>query len=262
MSLIEGKSSFHSVGSARLVEEGRELAWAETHVQKAPDLKWILGSYVQASTEESQRPNANGHVFPYEDLKTSIKGIPHRPLNLLHAPGRRVGVFTAAEFVYPEGTEQAVSPEPPIIEALAAYWSYYEPELLASLEMAHSEGALFFSMEAVPKQITCKGKGEYAGCNETFNYRGRNDPSYCDHLNLPSSRKILHKPMFTAGALIIPPSKPGWANANVKEISQFVETHLAEAELAYDQIAEEFPHLDSKSWETMMTWFIMATEEN
>lgn len=259
--LVEGRRGFHLGGSARIVEDSRELAWAEAHVVKTPDIKWILGNYVQAATPEVATYNTNGHSFPYEDLKDAIKTIPHRPLNLLHIPNRRVGTFTAAEFVWPEG-EKAGESEPPIVEALAAYWCYYEAELLASIEMAHRDGGLFFSMEAVPASITCHGQLEIAGCNETFNYEGPKSPTYCDHLNLPRSRKVLNKPVFKGGALIIPPSRPGWKNANVKEMSRIIEDNIERAELVYDQVSEEFPHLNAASWERLMAWFLMATEDN
>lgn len=261
--VVEGRRAVHLAGAAHLVEENRELAWAEAFVRKAPDVKWILGNYVQASTPDHPTYNSNGHEFPYEDLKDSIKNIPNRPLNLLHAPGRRVGTFAAAEFVYPMDAEGASEDgsQPPIVEALAAYWAYYEPELLASIEMAHRQGALFFSMEAVPKEVTCKGKGEFAGCGQTFAYDGRQSPTYCDHLNEIASRKTLHKPMFTAGALIIPPVKPGWKNADIKEISHLIEENILEAEIAYDQISAEFSHLSPPEWERMMAWFLAATQE-
>lgn len=166
----------------------------------------------------------------------------------------------AAEFVWPEG-EKAGEAEPPIVEALAAFWSYYESELLASIEMAHREGALFFSMEAVPKSITCRGQEDLQGCEKTYDYDGPKSPSYCDHLNLPRSRKVLNAPVFKGGALIIPPSRPGWKHANVKEMSRIIEDNIERAELAYEQISEEFPHLNAASWERMMAWFLAATEE-
>lgn len=257
--IIEGNERFAFVGSAVVVEEGRELAWAETHIRRAPDVRWILGNFVQAATPAVPTYNSNGHSFPYEDLKDSIEDIPHRPLNLNHLPNRRLGTFTAAEFVWPQG-EAAGESSPPIIEALAVYWAYYEPELWASLEMAFKEGQAFFSMEAVPESITCHGKGDFGGCGGTFAYDGRQSPTYCEHLNETASRKVLHKPHFTAGALILPPVRPGWSSADIKEISRLLESRPEEAERAYEEISQSTPHLDAKSWERITAWLLASTD--
>jgi hypothetical protein len=237
------------------------MAWAETYVKKAPDCQWLLGNYIQASTEQAQNYNSNGHSWPFDDaLKAAIANLPLRPLNLLHAPNRRIGAIAAAEFVYPEGNGATASDEAPIVEILSCLWSHYEPDLMPAIQMAHKEGTLAFSMECIPQTLTCKGKGEYAGCGETFTYKGRTDPSYCEHLNLPLARKQLNNSMFTASALILPPSRPGWVNASVKEISRLVEDNLAEAEAAYNEIAAAVPHLESIDHEKLMQWFLMATE--
>jgi hypothetical protein len=249
---IEGATRFYTAGIASVVEEERELAWAQPHISRQPDLKWILGNFVQAET-----PNSNGHIVTTADLKDAMKTIPHKPLNINHQAGRRVGTYTAAEMVYPTGESAADSvAEPPIVEALAAFWHYYEPEIWPAVQMAHADGHLFFSMETVPKEITCKGKGDYAGCDATFEYAGRTSPTYCDHLNEVASRKVLHRPQYTAGALIIPPVKPGWKQANVKEISKLVEEQAEQSERVYAEIAAETPHNDPRTVERIMAFLM------
>lgn len=178
-------------------------------------------------------------------------------MNLLHMPNRRVGAFAAAELVWPNG-ESAEAAEPPIVEALAAYWLYYEPELWPSLEMAHKEGTLFFSMECVPKTLTCRGKGDFEGCGKSYEYAGRQSPTYCSHLNEVASRKVLHKPVFTGGALITPGTKPGWKNAHIKELSKLVEQDLEQADFIYREIATESPHLTSTQVENVMLWLLAS----
>lgn len=248
MITVEGNSRFYMAGMASIVEEDREVAWAQPHITRQADLKWILGNFVQAET-----PNSNGHIVTTADLEEAMKTIPHKPLNINHAPGRRVGTYTAAEMVYPTGENAAGEPEPPIVEALAAFWHYYEPEIYPAIQMAHQEGQLFFSMETVPQSITCKGKGEFAGCDKTYEYAGRQSPTYCDHLNEAASRKVLHKPHYTAGALIVPPVRPGWKHADVKEITSLIEADVAQAERVYAEVASAVPHEDSHTWERIMT---------
>lgn len=242
------------IGAASLVEEsdGREIAWAQPHIVRQPDVRWILGNFVQA-----EKPNSNGHIVETADLRDAMRTIPHKPLNVNHAANRRVGTYTAAEMVYPLG-EEAAAEQPPIVEALAAFWHYYEPELWPTVQMAHRSGNLFFSMETVPSTITCRGKGSFEGCGATFEYAGRQSSTYCDHLNEVCSRKVLHKPQYTAGALIIPPVRPGWKEASVKEVSAFVEERAEEAEVLYREVATEAPQGNPASWERIVTYLLSA----
>jgi hypothetical protein len=239
------------IGSASIVENDREMAWAQPFVHHQPDLTHILGNFVQAET-----PNSNGHIVTTADLKEAMKSIPAKPLNINHVAGRRVGTYLAAEMVYPTGETAAGEPEPPIVEALAAYWSYYEPEALPAIKMAHKEGHLFQSMEAVPESITCKGKGDFPGCDKTYVYKGRQDNSYCSHLNEVASRKVLHKPHYTAGALIVPPVKPGWKSATVKEISLLMEENADQLDAIYTEVANAVPHESPADWERIMTFLL------
>jgi hypothetical protein len=252
--IVEGKKKIILAGTAALVEEDRELAWTQPHIRRQPDLKWIVGNYVQADVA-----NSNGHIFPLEDLQHSIESIPNKALNVVHVPHRVVGHFVAAEMIGPS-VESADDDafQTPVVEALAAFYSYYFPELLPSMEMAHKEGQLFYSMESVPAQVTCKGKGSFEGCGKTFDYDGRTSETYCDHLNEIAARKVLHKPHFTAGALIIPPIKPGWKRAEIKEISALLSEESDSAEQTYNEVAEMSPHLGPESWERIMTFLLRA----
>lgn len=253
MITVESPTRILMVGSASVVEEDREFAWAQPHIVRQPDVRWILGNFVQA-----EKPNSNGHIVETADLRDAMKTIPHKALNVNHVAGRRVGCFTAAEMVYPLGGEE----EPPIVEALAAFWHYYEPELWPTIEVAHRSGQLFFSMETVPQTITCRGKGSFEGCGATFEYAGRQSSTYCAHLNETCSRKVLHKPQYTAGALIIPPVRPGWKEASVKEVSAFVEARAEEADALYKEVALEVPQGDPASWERIVTFLLTAGAHN
>jgi hypothetical protein len=246
--IVEGAHKVVLAGSASVVDDSREFAWAEKHVTKQEDMKFVLGNFVEAD-----RANSNGHIFPLEDLQTAVHTIPHKPLNMIHIPHRIVGTMMAAELVYPTGESAADGEEAhPIVEALAGYWHYYFPEQWPAIQMAHNEGSLFFSMESVPEKITCRGKGTFEGCGETFEYAGRTSDGYCAHLNEVASRKTLHRPHFTASALILPPVRPGWKHADITELSHLIEQNLEEAEKAYEQVSEAAPHLDAKSWERIV----------
>ena len=245
MSIVESLSSFHCVGTARILVDDREMAWAEPYVRRADDVKWILGNYVQTATADVPTYNSNGHSFPLEDMAESLPNLNHRPLNINHAPDVRVGTFVASELVYPEGMIDGAG-IPPIAEALAAYWYYYDEKNFAKVERAFKDGVLFFSMEAIPKQITC------AQCNTLFDYHGPQHDEYCDHLQSRSAKKVLHKPKFLGGALIVPPIQPGWSKANIKEISQLLEKNTPLVDEMYTELAASAPHLESLQLEELI----------
>lgn len=134
----------------------------------------------------------------------------------------------------------------PYIEALGVFWRHYFPEEYQLVQVAHAQGRLFFSMECVPAQIQCTGKG---GCGSQFEYAGRQSPTYCDHLNKSTSDKYLIDPHFTAGAMLVPPIQPGWSRADVHSL---VAEHSEFAERLYDSIAVSQSHLEKSVWESTM----------
>lgn len=132
------------------------------------------------------------------------------------------------------------------IEALGVFWRHYFPEEFALVEAAHAEGKLYYSMECIPAQIQCAGAD---GCGETYEYAGRISDTYCSHLNDHISDKHLIDPHFTAGAILVPPVRPGWSNADIHSL---VAGHAELAEQIYDGVREDLRHLDSRDWELLM----------
>lgn len=249
MIVVEGRHSVHIAGPAHLVEQDRELAWAEPHVIKNPLYAWVLGKYV-----ETGRPNDNGHIFDLDELRTAKDSVLHAPMNMLHVPHQIMGTFVANEIVYPTGEGAAAGGgEPPYLEALAVFWKYYFEEAFELVRMAHNEGSLAWSMECIPESVTCAG-----GCDSTFPYAGRQSDTYCAHLNEPAARKKLNKPQYSAGALVVPPALPAWKNAKVTELSTVLTKELDRMAAVEEQVADEFPHLPAQGWEQMMQALVAA----
>lgn len=236
--IFEAESAIHIGGAARLLEDGDRLtAWAEKHVRSDPDIGWILGNYVEADNA-----NDNGHIFPYDDLVAARETVLNKPLNMLHHGRYIVGSFVGAEIAEPQKEEAAG--QYPVMEALAGFWRTQFPEEYELVKRAHSEGACFYSMEAVPESIGCTAEG----CGMVAKYVGRQSDTYCDHMNEGRGQKRLFKPHFNAGALIVPPIKPGWKRADISQLSQLIEENEALAA----QIDEEFDHLPPDEWEALM----------
>lgn len=243
---------------ATLVDDGDNLkAWAEHHIRTDPDLRWVLGNYVEADN-----PNDNGHIFPRADLLAAQATLAGKPLNMMHREHYIVGCFAGAQLHTTDGAiiasetddeDQTAWGERPYVEALAGMWHNRFPEEFFQIRKAHSEGALFFSMEAVPETVSCPT------CNLDAPFAGIKSDTYCEHMNGATGPKRLHKPTFNGGAIIIPPVRPGWQRADVKEISKLMDPSTAES--VYAQAATEAPHLDPQVWEGLMAQLIKAASQ-
>lgn len=262
MFVYETDTRFYIGARAQLIDdEGTTLkAWAEKHVRKDPDIGWILGNFVEADNA-----NGNGHIFPIAELEEYGVHTPHmKPLNMLHHPNYIVGAFAGAELLYPEGSgpgvaadASAVGSERPVMEALSAMWRKVFPDEHRIVQKAHNDGALFYSMECLPPTMTCPS------CTNTYKFVGLQDESYCAHLNASRiSPKILHKPHFEAGALIIPPVQPGWSRADITQLSKLIEENVDQAEKLHAGLETEAEGLGPKEWETMMLMIMLEAAKD
>jgi hypothetical protein len=243
---------------AQLVGEGDDVilkAWAERHIRQDPDLRWVLGNYVEAD-----HPNDNGHIFPRADLLAAQQTLAGKPLNMMHREHYIVGAFAGAQ-LHTTGGAAIASDEPenetwgerPYVEALAGMWHERFPEEFYAIRRAHSEGTLFFSMEAVPESVSCPT------CEHASAFAGIQSESYCAHMNGITGPKRLHNPTFNGGAIIIPPVRPGWQRADVKEISKLLDPTTAES--VHAQAAAEAPHLGAGEWEALMAQLLKAAAQ-
>jgi hypothetical protein len=243
---------------AALVEDGDNLkAWAEHHIRTDPDLRWVLGNYVEADY-----PNDNGHIFPRADLLNAQATLAGKPLNMMHREHYIVGCFAGAQLHTDDGTviasdatetEDGAWGERPYVEALAGMWHNRFPEEFFQIRKAHSEGALFFSMEAVPETVSCPS------CGHDTPFAGIKSDTYCEHMNGATGPKRLHNPTFNGGAIIIPPVRPGWQRADVKEISKLMDPTTTES--VHAQVAAEAAHLDPAMWEGLMAQLVKAASQ-
>lgn len=228
-------------------------AWAERHVRKDPEIKWLLGNFVEAD-----RPNQNGHIFPLEDLRANYHTLEHKALTMLHHEQYIVGTYAGAELLNPDGTEfQADAAEEqaghPFLESLSAMWYKRFPDEFLAIRGAHAEGALFYSHETTPGEVSCPE------CDLRVPFAGLESDTYCGHMNGITGPKRAHDFVFSGGAIILPPSRPGWNRADMKQIAELVKQ--PEAEAVYDALAASAPHLEPRQWEAMMQQVMLATAD-
>lgn len=252
--LVQGPRSVLLGAKAMLVEDDRDVAssWAHEHMTFNEAIKWVIAKYVEAD-----RANYNNQYWRLEDLQMKKPTVVHSPMNMNHEAHHIVGTWTAAELIYPtrEHSDHDQTTNP-YIEVVGAFWRFYFPGELARIEDAFRSGSLHVSMECVSETVTCIGEG---GCGRSFAYSGPRSASYCEHL-LNGGVKQLDNPHFLGGALIVPPSKPGWGGAAVKELSRLMTVYAETAESIYDAVAEESPHLNANQWEWLMCELLLQAE--
>lgn len=248
--VFEGQNRFYLGARAHLLENDREVAsdWAQKHIVSNPAHAWVLGRFV-----ESDKANNNNQYFSLEDLRVHRPTIANAPLNINHSARNIVGAFVASDLIYPD-TEDLN----PYIESLGVVWRYYFPEEYQQVQKANAEGSLFYSMEAVPRAVASVGGSDDS---VEYPYEGRTSPNYPAEINERTVPVRLIDPHFVGGALIIPPVKPGWSNADVKQVAKFMNERWQDAELAYAGIQAAAPDLDPASWEALMGELILADYE-
>lgn len=265
MTIIQGRRNFLVAAQARLLGEGDKLqAWAERHVRLDPELKWILGNYVEAD-----RANSNGHIFPLEYLAEASDTLSMKALNMLHIEQHCVGAFAGAQLVDADGAElsaeavtailearsatdkgpaaQELAGFHPVMEALSAMWPVRFPDEYRAVRKAHAEGKLFYSMECEPVDVECPD------CGTRTPFAGLEADTYCDHMQGAVGPKILHQPRFDGGAIVIPPAKPGWSSAEVKQVAEMLQAYDDELQATvYEEVRTMAPHLEPRDWEQLM----------
>lgn len=222
------------------------------------DFGFATGRYCQWDDGSKQAFNRNGNQFgPPEAIHEAAKLVRYTPLNMLHRRRDVVGTFVGTSVIDPNGAlgdalvDAAAKLPFPYIDSLAAVWKYHFREEWNLINQAFNQGACWLSMEAVAESLTCMTPG--CSCNgATYDYMGISDPSYCDALNTPRSRKYLNYPHYVGGAMVVPPAMPAWRRADITKIAATLEQHPEQAEMIYNQIAASASHLSPAEWEFVM----------
>jgi len=252
---FEGNNRIYLAGPAVVLEDlptGVEIAsseWAAAHMIQNEANSYILGRFVEAD-----RSNNNKQYFRLGDLLLAQPTISYAPLNINHQSSP-IGTFVASEMQYPKGED-----DNPYIEALAAVWKHYFPEAFALVQRAYAEQNLYYSMEAVPRSLSTIGGSDDAA---EYAYEGRTSPSYPSEINDRTCDGIvLNSPHFVGGALVVPPAKPGWNKADVKQMSIFMKRQWETAEEMYAGVQQMAPDADAEFWEaTLLELISIGMEE-
>ena len=172
---------------------------------------YLHGRFVEADT-----PNRNGALWSSEDLQLAERTVAGGPLNWLHEETHIIGTLLSGEFQ--KGRIEAGIGNH--ITSTAALWHFLFPREAAAAAQAAVDGRLYYSMECVSETVTCASNTSTEGCGEAFAYPDYLGKRACSHLNDRQSAARFDKPVFLGGALIVPPTEPGWARADVEVVRQ------------------------------------------
>jgi hypothetical protein len=171
---------------------------------------WVTGRYVEAD-----RPNRNAAYWSTADLEVGQPSVAHGPINWNHQEKEIIGCIAATELVKVE--RQAASDVGSHIVALAAVWGFIYPERARAVQKASEDQKLWYSMECISREVACLS----GDCGVVLPYRDymTRQTSRCEHMLGGAPRRFVD-PVFGGGAMIVPPVRPGWANADARVMKQ------------------------------------------
>lgn len=239
-----------SLSKAGDIPEQMREAW-EKASHANPYFQWLQGRFVEA-----EKANHNGAFWSTEDLQFGEMSVKAGPLNWLHEGRKVVGTIADNALIMPKveptttstahlitstitqpfvgaswtngGNLQTAAAPRPYMAAVSAVWKWLYPDEAKVIDKASDDHDLYYSMECVSQQMQCVESADSNGCGQAFDYfKAMTDPgSTCQHIAERSATRRMVNPSFLGGAVIVPPTRPGWGEANAEVMRQAA--HLAE----------------------------------
>ena len=229
-------------------ENGRVFLTARAGVEQAddkltgnPGFTYIAGRFVGA-----EKANSNNAFWSTDDLTFGAPSVTYGPLNWLHDDRQIVGAIADSKLVLPSPVEAAEELAEPYIAAAAVFWRFLYPQQAAVVEQANADEQLWYSMECVSREVACVDHGCPSVDWSTWRARAQSPDMVCEHLRERSGRVGFKDPVFLGGALIVPPVRPGWVDAEAR----IMERALLVSEKAYDQAGK--PQVTADEWEKLV----------
>lgn len=226
------------------VDMPRELASEIDPKTMNESFLWVAGRYVQAN-----KANKNGQYWTFDDLQKGERTIKYVPVNALHQWETAIGTIVQSKIVHREekvadesgDTSKAKDRLIPEIQVLGLVWSANYPDISDKIKESNEKKQLWWSMECVAESTQC------LTCEQVFPYV-TSAAETCLHMasSAVAPRRFIN-PTFLGGALIYPPEKPAWVDA---------EAELARELASYaSRIDEPF---SAHEWEQLMLQLVPA----
>lgn len=220
----------------------RDMGAYDQHREMAAEYEKAAGNdklmHVTGRFVEAEKANVNGAFWSTADLDFGELTPIHAPVNFLHKTRHIIGTFTESRLYRPQlaAAESAANQGRPFLGVNAVVWREFFPYEARMVEMASDHGSLFWSMECQSKTIRCENAsdGSRVGCGAEYPFAQAMErpETTCEHMRNRTSQRHFNLPRFNAGAVIVPPVKPGWkdATAEVKHAAEQLAEHtFAEA---------------------------------
>lgn len=162
---------------------------------------------------EAERANRNGAFWSQGDLEFGLPSVAYGPLNWLHNERKILGTLLNPQLITTEHAafDPAVGPH---IQTDAVVWKWVYPQETAALSGFIADHSAWLSMECISQEVACVGPN---GCGATMPYLDAMTKSgkACEHIKERSAHRRFVNPIFQGAGIIVPPSAPGWANADL-----------------------------------------------
>lgn len=173
---------------------------------------------------EAEKANRNGAFWTAQDLEVGLPTVANGPLNWLHEEKKIVGCLTDARMVTREAA--AAEGSNPYLASDAVMWRWLYPRETAMVERYADERKLWYSMECISPEVACVGPG---GCGKQVPYVDAlmRTGQACGHMRERSAARRFVDPIFQGAGIIIPPTVPGWASADLtvqRQTAAYLET--------------------------------------
>lgn len=184
---------------------------------------------------EAEHANRNGAFWSQGDLEFGLPSVAHGPLNWGHDASSIVGTLVDPRLISKETAGSGIGAH---IQTGAVMWSFLYPERANMLKGHIDSNTAWLSMECIAQEIACVGPN---GCGHVMSYADamlrRGDA--CVHVKERASHRRFVNPIFQGAAVIVPPQRPGWADASITGVElQAAEQHAEAANLHLDGLSD------------------------
>jgi 2'-5' RNA ligase len=200
-------------------------------------MMWLQGRLVGAD-----EANRNKAYWSSDDLEFGEPTVSHGPLNWLHESRHIIGAIADQQLIHAPERSSTTKSLPTHVAAVAGIWKWIYPDEAYVVEQASDQGRLYFSMECISENVECIGDN---GCGEKASYSDYLKGRGCQHMREKSAVRRFENPTFLGAAVIVPPVRPGWADADARIIREAASL----AEVAFEKVN---PDMAATEWEALM----------